>query len=69
MNNQINKNVRSAFDSLFDESETVYKAPWEKWNMSRAEWTKMYNKACDDSAKFRQQVETGKIFDEEVSHV
>lgn len=66
MKNQIEKNVQSAFEALFDGPQPAYRTPWEKWNMSRSEWTKMYNKACDDAEKFRHDVETGKFFNEEV---
>lgn len=66
MNTKIKNNVLSAFDALFNGPEPVYKTPWEKWNMSRSEWTKMYNKSCDESVKFCHEVETGKFFDEEV---
>lgn len=58
--------IQNAFRALMDDEPVKAKTPWERSNMSYAEWHKMYVKACDDAVKFRHQCEQGKFYNEEV---
>lgn len=64
MNTKIN--VQNAFNALFESDHLSVKTPWERSNMSYAEWHKMYVKACDEASELRRQCENGKFIDEEV---
>jgi hypothetical protein len=58
-------NISRAFESLFDETSRKDDTPWDRCRMSREEWTKVYQKACEEHHDFLRQCEQGKFYNEE----